>query len=113
MTECIDVGTRMLRCIHKAGGACPGSSRAGFVMAMEGIHVAGRVAGKGRRAKVARLLEVINTRVGQNTHGCTPDERIWLWLYYTLFGVRYGQTDFLKMPLMNFDNRIRECYGTI
>lgn len=23
------------------------------------------------------------------------------------------QTDFLKMPLMNFDNRIRECYGMV
>src|SRR5437588_6826582 len=74
--------TRVLGSVHKTGGTRPGFSHPALVMAMEGVKVAGSVAGKDRGAKVARLLKIVQTRVGWYIHACPPAELIELMLYY-------------------------------
>src|SRR5712691_9112321 len=70
------MGTRVLGSVHKTGGTRPGFSHPALMMAMEGVKVAGSVAGKDRGAKVARLLKIVHTCVGWYIHGCPPGEFI-------------------------------------
>src|SRR5437588_1081973 len=74
--------TRVLGSVHKTGGTRPGFSHPALMVAMEGVKVAGFVAGKDRGAKVARLLKIVYTCVGWYIHACPPGELIELMLHY-------------------------------
>src|SRR6266702_4145320 len=74
--------TRVLGSVHKTGGTRPGFSHPALMMAMEGVKVAGSVAGKDRGAKVARLLKIVHTCVGWYIHICPPEELLKLLLHY-------------------------------
>src|SRR5437868_4457500 len=68
MTQSINMGTGVLCCVHKAGGTRPALSHTRFMMAMEGVKVAGCMAWIHRGSKVARLLKVVYTCVGWYLH---------------------------------------------
>src|SRR2546421_1788400 len=76
------MGTRVLGSVHKTGGTRPGFSHPALMMAMEGVKVAGSVAGKDWGAKVARLLKIVHTCVGWYIHACPPGVLIKLLLHY-------------------------------
>src|SRR5213080_1464033 len=105
------MGTRMLGSVHKTGGTRPGFSHAALMVAMEGVKVAGSVAGKDRGAKVARLLKIVHTCVGWYIHACPPGELIKLMLHYTREQVPCRKLSFTEVNIPISLNIPAVCIG--
>src|SRR5690348_17272195 len=91
------MGTRMFGGVHKTGGARPDLIliHTMLMMAVQRIHVARRVRGKGRRSEIARLLKVVNMRIGGYHHACLlwseDQSRLVLAALYTMNNEKPGR----------------------